>query len=257
MRWASGSWTKLRPSAYKASRAKNSRTFSTAPRALNPVPSHLLHHLGRHLHRHTALEQVDTHDERRPTPVPELDATLEALQRPGNDPDAIAGPDPRHRARPITRRHEAADRFHLLLRNRVQRIPALADDPHDAVGAGDPDVPFAREREAEEDVAREERPGEDQAAIAPAAGDAHARQEDLEAPAPEALLHLGLALAPRPHGVPALARSGSGRSEPWRDAARAHGMTSASPGGLGGGSALATFSMPIDSRRASTSVPPS
>src|SRR5882724_881348 len=223
----------------------------------SPAPSHLLNHLGRHLHRHTALQQLDTHDERRPTPVPELDATLEAVQRPGNDPDAISGPDPRHRTRPITRRHEAADRFHLLVRNRVQRIPAFADDPDDAVGAGDPDVPFARGCEAEEDVAREERPSEDQAAIAPPAGDAHARQENLEATAPEALLHLGLALAARPHGVPALARGGSGRSELWRDAARAHGTTSASPGGLGGGSALATFSMPIDSRRASTSVTPS
>src|SRR6266571_3500639 len=98
MRWASGSWTKLRPSAYKASRAKNSRTFSTAPRAVSPAPSHLLHHLRRHLHRHTALQQVDTHDECRPASVPQLHATLEAFQRPGNDPDAIAGPDPRQRA---------------------------------------------------------------------------------------------------------------------------------------------------------------
>src|SRR5437016_4434418 len=227
------------------------------PGSVSPAPSHLLNHLGRHLHRHTALQQVDTHDERRPTAEPQLHATLEALQRPGNDPDAISGPDPRHRTRPVTRADQAADRLHLLVRNRVQRIPALADDPDDAVGAGDPDVPFARGREAEEDVAREERPREDFAPIAPPAGDAHARQEDLEATAPEALLHLGLALAPRPHGVPALARSGAGRSELWRAAARAHGMTSASPGGLGGGSALATFSMPIDSRRASTSVTPS
>src|SRR5438093_6835157 len=256
MRWASGSWTKLRPSAYKASRAKNSRTFSTAPRALNPVPSHLLHHLRRHLHRHTALQQVDTHDECRPTPGPELDATLEALQRPGNDPDAIAGPDPRHRARSVTRADQAAHRFHLLVRNRVQRIPALADDPHDAVGAGDPDVPFAREREAEEDVAREKRQREDFAPIAPPAGDPDARQEDLEAPALETLLHLGLALASRPHGVPALTCSGSGRSELWRGIG-AHGTTSASAEARGGGSALATFSIPIDSRRASTSVTPS
>src|SRR2546426_3474650 len=231
--------------------------FLDAPPALSRVPSPLLHHLGRPLHRHTALQQVDTHDERRPTPVPQLHATLEAFQRPGNDPDAISGPDPRHRTRPVTRADQAADRFHLLVRNRVQRIPALADDPDDTVGAGDPDVPFAREREAEEDVAREERPREDFAPIAPPAGDPHARQEDLEAPALETLLHLGLALVPRPHGVPALARSGSGRSELWRDAAGAHGMTSASPGGLGGGSALATFSIPIDSRRASTSVTPS
>src|SRR5207249_7138346 len=105
-----------------------------------------------------------------------------------------------------------------------------------ASGSG-PDVPFARGREAEEDVAREERPREDQTAIAPPAGDAHARQEDLEAPAPEALLHLGLALAPRPHGVPALARCGSGRSELWRGTG-AHGTTSASPETRGGGSAL-------------------
>src|SRR5206468_12697605 len=117
--------------------------------------------------------------------------------------------------------------------------PARAGEPDDTVGAGQPDVPFARGREAEEDVAREERPREDQAAIAPPAGDAHARQEDLEAPAPEAFLHLGLALAPRPHGIPALARSGSGRSELWLDAARAHGMPSASPGAPGRGSALA------------------
>ena len=227
-----------------------------APGSFSPAPSHLLHHLRRHLHRHTALQQVDTHDECRPTPVPELDATLEALQRPGNDPDAIAGPDPRHRARSVTRADQAADRFHLLVRNRVQHIPALADDPHDAVGAGDPDVPFAREREAEEDVAREERPREDFAPIAPPAGDPDARQEDLEAPALETLLHLGLALASRPHGVPALTCSGSGRSELWRGIG-AHGTTSASPEARGGGSALATFSIPIDSRRASTSVTPS
>src|SRR3989442_570533 len=181
----------------------------------------------------------------------------QALQRAGYDADAISGPEPRHRTRPVTRGHEAANRFRLPVRNRIQRIPALADDPDDTVGAGDPDVPFARGREAEEDVAREERPREHQAAIAPPAGDAHARQEDLEASAPEALLHFGLALASRPHGVPALTCSGSGRSELWRDAAGAHGMTSASPGGLAGGSALATFSIPIDSRRASTSVTPS
>src|SRR5947199_2581636 len=256
-RRAPGAGRSSAPRLTKLPSMQNPLCFSTAPGSVSPAPSHLLDHLGRHLHRHTALQQVDTHDECRPASVPQLHATLEAFQRSGNDPDAIPGPDPRHRARSVTRADQAADRFHLLVRNRVQRIPALADDPHDAVGAGDPDVPFARGREAEEDVAREERPGEDQAAIAPAAGDAHARQEDLEAPAPEALLHLGLALAPRPHGVPALARSGSGRSEPWRDAARAHGTTSASPGGLGGGSALATFSIPIDSRRASTSVTPS
>src|SRR5437764_468539 len=188
--------------------------------------------------------------------TPHWQATFEAFQRPGNDPYAISGPDPRHRTRSVTRADQAADRFHLLVRNRVQGIPAVADVPHDAVGAGDPDVPFAREREAEEDVAREKRPREDFAPIAPPAGDAHARQEDLEAPALETLLHLGLALAPRPHGVPALACSGSGRSELWRGIG-AHGTTSASPEARGGGSALATFSIPIDSRRASTAVTPS
>src|SRR5207247_8351384 len=230
--------------------------FLDGARVFSPAPSHLLDHLGRHLHRHTALQQVDTHDERRPTPVPELDATLEAFQRPGNDPDAISGPDPRHRTRSVTRADQAADRFHLLVRNRVQRIPAVADDPHDAVRAGDPDVPFAREREAEEDVAREKRPREDFAPIAPPAGDPDARQEDLEAPALETLLHLGLALASRPHGVPALTCSGSGRSELWRGIG-AHGTTSASAEARGGGPALATFPIPQDSRRASTAVPPS
>src|SRR5436309_16129035 len=113
MRWASGSWTKLRPSAYKASRAKNSRTFSTAPRALNPVPSHLLHHLRRHLHRHTALQQVDTHDECRPTPLPELHANLKALQRLGFDAVAIVRPVPRHRVHPIIRAQLAEGRLQL------------------------------------------------------------------------------------------------------------------------------------------------
>ena len=63
--------------------------------ALSPLPSvqtffsDLLHDFGRYLHRDAALEQVDVHHERRPTPLPALDQSLDPFERPGNDPDAI------------------------------------------------------------------------------------------------------------------------------------------------------------------------
>src|SRR2546428_13795473 len=185
--------------------------------------------------------------------MPALDHTLEVRARPGNDPDAGPGPDPGPRTRSFTRGEEGTDRLHLVVRNRVQGVPALADDADDAVGADDADIRFARGREGPEDVAREERPREQQAAITPPAGDAHARQEDLEAPAPQALLDLGLALAPRPDGAPALVPR-TGRDRLGR---RAHGTTSSSSGACGGGTVLAAFSIPIASRRANTAVTPS
>src|SRR5439155_1365054 len=86
--------------------------------------------------------------------------------------------------------------------------------------------------------------------IAPPARDGDAGQEDLKAPAPQPLLHLALALAPRPDGVPALIRGGAGRSELGHGAPGAHGTTSwSSAGALGGGVALVSFLIPIVSRR--------
>src|SRR5207237_1032353 len=80
----------------------------------------------------------------------------------------------------------------------------LAENAHDAVGAGDAHVRLARGREAEEEVAGEQRLVEHDPAVAPPARHAQARQEDVEALAFERALDLRLVLVARPDGEPAL-----------------------------------------------------
>ena len=108
----------------------------------------------------------------------------------------------------------------------------------------------------QEDVAREERAREDEAAVAPPAGDAHAGEEDLEALAPQGLFDLGLALASRPDGEPAGGVGGADEPDIRRRASSDHGTTSRSSSASGPKGAAAASAVPIDSRRASTSVTP-
>src|SRR5207244_8210021 len=113
----------------------------------------------------------------------------------------------------------------------------------------------ARGREVQEDVAREERAREDEAAVAAPAGDAHPGEEDLEALPPQGLFDLGLALASRPDGEPAGGVGGADEPDIRRRASSDHGTTSGSSAGGPKGAAAAS-AVPIDSRRASTSVTP-
>src|SRR5439155_11466935 len=127
-RWGAGAGATLRPSGHKAPRRVENSDVSTAARPLSRAPSHLLHHLGRHLHRHAALQQVDAHDERRSAGVARAHEPLDAGEGSGDDPDAITGLDPRHRTHPVAGGDDTADRLQLLVGDLVQGIPPLAED---------------------------------------------------------------------------------------------------------------------------------
>src|SRR5262249_33619189 len=134
-----------------------------------------------YFHPDTALEQVHVHHERGPPAAAVAHQALEPGERSGHDPDAVADADPRHGACALGLGHQAAHALDLLVGHGLERVPALAEDPHHAVRAGHGHPARARRREAQEHVAREERLGEHHALVAAAARHAHGRQEDLEA----------------------------------------------------------------------------
>src|SRR5262249_49624950 len=111
-------------------------------------------------------------------------------------------PEPRHGTDAVAGGDDAADGLDLVHGYGMERIPPGAEDPYDAVRAHRPDVRITRWHEAQEQIARKERPLEDDATIAPPARHAKARQEDLHLLAMEALFHLRLALAAGPDRVP-------------------------------------------------------
>ncbi|TMA59908.1 MAG: hypothetical protein E6J75_02210 [Deltaproteobacteria bacterium] len=135
--------------------------------------------------------------------MPRLHEALDAGEHAGDDADPIADADPGQRPRPLGG-DDPADRVHLVVRHGVERVPALAEDAHHAVGAGDTHVGLARGQEAEEEVAGEEGLVEDHPPVAPPARHAHARQEHVQALALERALDLRLVLVPRPDREPAL-----------------------------------------------------
>src|SRR5438105_2402202 len=112
--------------------------------------------------------------------MPRLHEPLDAGEHAGDDADAIPDADPRQGPRAVGG-DDPADGFHLLVRHGMERVPALAENAHDAVGAGDAHVRLARGRKAEEEVAGEQRLVEHDPAVAPPARHAQARQEDVEA----------------------------------------------------------------------------
>src|SRR5207249_3070508 len=173
--------------------------------------SDAFHHSSLDLYRNAALEEIDVHREGGASRVPRPHEPLDASEHSGDDADAIPDAYPRHRPRAVGG-DDPADGFHLLVRHRVERVPALAEDAHDAVGAGDAHVRLARGREAEEEVAGEQRLVENDPAVAPPARHTQARQEDVEALTLERALDFRLVLVARPDGEPGLA----GGAEPGR-----------------------------------------
>src|SRR5207249_11643985 len=131
----------LRPSAYTPIR--RSCCDGAARRALQA-----LDRVGVDLHPDAPLPQVDAYHEGGAAGVPRLPEPLDAGEHAGHDADAIADADPRHGPRAVGG-DDPADGFHLLVRHGMERVPAFAEDAHDAVGAGDAHVGLARGREAE------------------------------------------------------------------------------------------------------------
>ena len=116
------------------------------------------YHVAAHLHPHAALQQVYAHHERRSTRAPRLDETFQAGERARDDAHWVGDPDPRHRPRSVAHRNDPTDSLYLLIGDRVQGVPPVAEDADDTIRAGDPDIGFARRRKAEEEISGEERP---------------------------------------------------------------------------------------------------
>src|SRR5204862_2413638 len=124
-----------------------------------------------------------------------------------------------------------------------------------------PDVGVTRRHEAEEQVAGEERPLEDDPTVAPPARHLQARQEDVHLLPMEALLYLRLALAAGPDRVPALVahpreQGVAERSLAHQGESSASASSSSSSLDTDGVAARAMSSVRAESRCARTSVTP-
>src|SRR5262249_21349951 len=146
----------------------------------------------------------DAHHEGRTGPAARLYEPLQPDERSGNDTHTVPDPEPRHGTDAVAGGDDAAGGLDLVPGDWMAGHPPGAAGPHGTGRAHRPDVRITRRHEAQEQVARKERPLEDHATITPPARHPQARQEGLHMLPAEALFHLRLALAAGPYRVPAL-----------------------------------------------------
>src|SRR5207244_3172772 len=112
--------------------------FAASERPANSVAARSVPALTRDAHVRTS-----TWPERGAPGPPRLDEPFQPGKRARDDAHTVADPDPGHRPRSAAHGDDTAYRLYFLVGNRAQRVPPLAKDAHDAVGARDLNVSLA------------------------------------------------------------------------------------------------------------------